>query len=133
MSDHVIKAGEIHRAWALRAFSNAANTAQLFAQGMDQKTRDELVHMGEAAWTRLRTLRENWIKDWAGWLDYASELKGANTMSKLAEREGNIFGQAAQILCSQATDLVGLQENIAVDYGYWVSEKLGKSNWVSRS
>jgi hypothetical protein len=54
-------------------------------------------------------------------------------MSKLAEREGNIFGQAAQILCSQATDLVGLQENIAVDYGYWVSEKLGKSNWVSRS
>ncbi len=64
------------------------------------------------------------MQEWKSWIAYTDQIKGANTMSKLAEREGNIVAQVTQILSSQATDLVGLQENIDVDYSYWINQKL---------
>lgn len=126
MSNHLSKSQEIHRNWMARVCGNATATAQLLALGLDAAALDELVRMNEAAWSRLRALREGWMRDWAGWLAYASQLKGANTMSKLVEREGNIFGQAAQIMSAQATALAGLQENTEIDYSYWLREKLAE-------
>jgi hypothetical protein len=80
--------------------------------------------MQQSAWQRLLTLQTKWAGDWKAWIEYSEQIKGANTMSKLAEREGNIGAQLAQLLSNQATDLVGLQENIHVDYSYWIHQKL---------
>ncbi len=83
---------------------------------------EDLLHMQQAAWRRLFTLQSGWMQDWKSWLLYSDRIKGANTMSKLAESEGNIVAQLVQLLSNQATDWVGLQENIHVDYSYWVNE-----------
>ena len=45
-------------------------------------------------------------------------------MSKLVEQEFNLVGQLVQLLSNQATNLATLQENVEVDYGYWVHEKI---------
>ena len=124
MLDHAIKAGALQRNSAARAVGNAASTAQLFAQGLEPETLAELVQMQQAAWRRLLTLQESWLAGWTAWLRYADQLKGANTMAKLVERECNIGAQFTQLIGGQATDLVALQENIEVDYFYWVNEKL---------
>jgi hypothetical protein len=58
--------------------------------------------------------------------------RGANTMSKLVERESNIGVQFGQLLGAQLTDLVGLQENIEVDYSYWINGKLAEKRRTSR-
>jgi hypothetical protein len=47
-------------------------------------------------------------------------------MSKFVERECNIAGQAIALVMKQVTDIAGLEENIEVDYAYWVSEKLAE-------
>jgi hypothetical protein len=121
---HALKATTLQSSWAARSLKNASATAQLFAMGMDAETWHELMQMQQSAWQRLLTLQTKWAGDWKGWIEYSQQIKGANTMSKLAEREGNIGAQLAQLLSNQATDLVGLQENIHVDYSYWIHQKL---------
>ncbi len=121
---HALRATALQSDWAARAMGNASATAQVFALGIDMETWDELLQMQQAAWRRLFTLQSNWMEEWKNWIQYSDQIRGANTMSKLAEREGNIVAQLTQILSGQATDLVGLQENIDVDYSYWIHEKL---------
>ena len=77
-------------------------------------------------WQRLFTLQKGWERDWKDWV-LSDQIKGANTISKLAEREGNIVAQFVQLLGAQGTDLIGLLENIQVDYSYWVHEKLSEN------
>jgi hypothetical protein len=121
---HAMKATALQSSWAARSLKNASATAELFAMGMDAESWHELVQIQQSAWQRLLTLQTKWAGDWKGWIEYSEQIKGANTMSKLAEREGNIGAQLAQLLSNQAADLVGLQENIHVDYSYWVHQKL---------
>ena len=124
MLDHAVKAQALQRNSATRAMGNLAASAQLFAHGVDPDTLGELLQMQQAAWRRLLTLQEGWLEGWTAWLRYSDQIAGANTMSKLVERECNIGAQLGQLLSGQATDLVALQENIEVDYFYWVNEKL---------
>lgn len=121
---HALKAGALHGDRAARAMGSATATAQLFMFGLDGQAWSELFDMGQAVSRRLRAMQTGWIRDWLEWTQYASQLKGADTMSKFVERECNIAGQFGQILGKHATDLAGLQENIEVSYNYWVSEKL---------
>ena len=119
-----MRAVALHNDWAARAMGNASATAQVFALGIDAESMGELLQMQQAAWRRLMDLQSGWMQEWKLWIAYADQIKGANTMSKLAERENNIVAQLTQILGNQATDLVGLQENIHVDYSYWINQKL---------
>ena len=121
---HAMTATALHSSWAVRSLKNVSATAELFARGMDAETWHELMQMQQSAWQRLLTLQTRWAGDWKSWIAYAEQIKGANTMSKLAEREGNIGAQLAQLLSNEATDLVGLLENIHVDYSYWIDQKL---------
>jgi|HubBroStandDraft_1064217.scaffolds.fasta_scaffold40685_1 hypothetical protein len=123
---HALKAQTLQGNLVARAMGNAVATAEVFAFGIDQESYEELSRMGEAVWSRLRILREGWVRDWQNWFLYADKINGANTMSKLVEREGNIAAQFAQIVGEQVTGMVGLQENILVDYSYWINEKLNE-------
>jgi len=122
--DHALKARALQSNRTMRATGSAVATAQLFALGMDGTEWEELFQLHTAAWARLRALQEGWAEDWKNWWRYAEQLKGANTMAKLAERECNISAQLVSLLGAQATSLVGLQENIEVDYFYWVQQRL---------
>jgi len=73
---------------------------------------------------RLQQQNEAWLKGCAILLQDYVQIKDANTMSKLVEKQYNLVAQWNQLLGSQATNLMGLEENIEVDYGYWASQKL---------
>jgi len=127
---HALKTTQLHAAWATRAMGNASATAQVFAMGVDSETVKEIVDMQQAVWERIWALQKTWARDWQRWVQYAEQVKGANTMSKLVEREANIAAQFTQLLSNQATDWVGLQENVDVDYSYWINEKLEEKRKV---
>jgi hypothetical protein len=124
MLKHFEKARQIQSNWLARTTRNGVAAAQLLVHGLDAQSYDELCGLNQAAWQRMRDLQSAWTNEWASWLSFATTLKGANTMSKFVEREGNIFAQAVAQFTAQATDLAGLLENIDVDYGYWLQEKL---------
>jgi hypothetical protein len=124
MLEHFEKARQIQGNYLARTTRNNIAVAQLFAKGLDAQDWHELFRINQAAWQQLGDLQSDWARDWRAWLDFAGSLKGANTMSKFVEREGNIFAQAVSQLGAQATDFAGLLENIDVDYGYWLQEKL---------
>jgi hypothetical protein len=109
---------------AARAVSTAIGTARLAATGLDAATLDELLAFRDAVLARYRTLGTAWSNDWANWYDYVSNIKGTNTMSKLAEKESNILCQFAQMIGTHMRDLVTLQENVEVNYAYWLTQKL---------
>jgi hypothetical protein len=54
-------------------------------------------------------------------------------MSKLMEMESNILAQAAQLLGTQITSLVTLQENIEVDYSYLLKQILASRQPQART
>jgi hypothetical protein len=124
LADHALKAHAIQKDRAARAAGSVAATVQLLFAGLDADAMQELLLLKQSAWSRLAALRTGWIQDWTGWLRYADQIKGANTMSKLFEMEANILAQATQILGRQVTSLVALQENLEVDYAYLINQIL---------
>ncbi len=123
---HALRGVALQSDWAARALRNASATAQVFAAGIEPDDWEELLQMQYAAWQRLFTLQSNWVEDWKSWIRYCDLIKGANTSFKFVEREGNIVAQCVQLVSSQAADVIGLQENIDVDYSYWINEKLAE-------
>jgi hypothetical protein len=126
--DHALKARAIQTDRAIRAADNVQATAKLLLSGLDPETMRELLDLQRAAWRRYSALQKGFVADWIGWFDYADRIKGANTMSKLVEMESNILAQAAQLMGTQITSLVALQENIEVDYSYLVRQILADRN-----
>ncbi len=123
---HAERAAALQRDWAVRAMANANASAQVFALGIDAYSWEDLLFMQQAAWRRLFALQDGWMQAWKSWVRYSDQIRGANTMSKLAEREGNIMAQFVSLISSQATDWIGLQENIHEDYSYWINQKLSE-------
>jgi hypothetical protein len=123
---HALRGVALQSDWAARAMRNARATAEVFASGIDPESLEELTQMQHAAWQRLFTLQSNWLQNWKSWIQYSDLIKGANTTFKFVEREGNIVAQCVQLLSKQSADLIGLQENIDVDYSYWINEKLSE-------
>jgi hypothetical protein len=110
---------------AARSVNSMAATMRLFASGLDPATLREMGEMQQAAWQRFWTLQQSWAADWSGWWRYATDDKGVNTLSKLAERASNSATQLVQLAGDQMTGLVELQEGVEVSYAYWISQKVG--------
>ena len=122
--DHAQKARAILSDRAVRLADTTSTTAQVLLSGRGAEAMKETRDLQRAAWRRYAALQKNWAAQWAGWFDYADRIKGANTMSKLVEMESNILAQAAELLGTQITSLVTLQENIEVDYTYLMKQIL---------
>lgn len=123
---HAVSAGRLQADRARRMLGTVADTVRLLATAHDPATFDELAQLQAAVAERVRKMSTGWAQAWSEWYRYASETGGMNTLAKLSEREANIVNQATQLLGSQVTDLIVLQENIEVSYAYWLSQKLAK-------
>lgn len=109
---------------AARTVGNCIGTAELVPQMMNLETWEELLQMQSAITERLQQQNEAWFKGVARLMKDYAQLKRANTMTKLFEQQFNIMGQWGQLLSVQTTNLMNLQENIEVDFGYWVAQKV---------
>lgn len=121
--DHGLKALVLQQNQALRVMSAAVATAQVLPQNLDDQTLDELWEMQAAIGKRLFEMQRGWADGWFEWLAYSRQIDGANTLSKLAERDYNLAAQALQLVGEQCEDLLGLMENIQVGYLYWINRK----------
>jgi hypothetical protein len=120
--DHALKAYALQRDRAMR-LAYAAGAVRMFAFGLDHESWDELWKMQSAAQKRMGQLQVGWMRSWFAWLRYSDQIEGANTLSKLAEREYNIAAQATQLTGEQSASLMALLENVEVDFLYWVAQK----------
>jgi hypothetical protein len=109
---------------ALRLFHNSMSTAGMAAHFLEPETWEELLQMQSAILQRLEQQQRAWLEGCAILMQDYAQIKQANTLSKLVEKQCNLVTQWNQLLGDQATNLMGLQENIQVDYGYWASQKL---------
>jgi hypothetical protein len=53
-------------------------------------------------------------------------------VSKFAEQQFNFVVQCSRLVSDQLTELVELQENVEVDYSFWVSDKLGLTGGIDK-
>lgn len=103
--------------------NNSALSLTLTTRLWDPTVWSEAMQLEAAVLRRLHTQGLNWRKGCTILLEDYEQLRQANTMSKLMEKQSNLMTQFAQLLTSQATDFIALLENIDVDYGYWASQK----------
>ena len=121
---HVVKANTMFNRNALRLFHNSMSTAGMAAHFFEPETWEELLQMQNAILQRLEQQQRAWLEGCAILMQDYAQIRQANTLSKLVEKQCNLVTQWNQLLGDQATNLMGLQENIQVDYGYWASQKL---------
>jgi hypothetical protein len=107
-----------------RTMRNCMSTVQLMPQLAQADTLDELLQMQSAVMRRLQQQNQAWIEGCAALVHDYTQIKQANTMTKLLEQQFNLFANFGQLMNAQITGLVGLQENIEVDFGYWAHQKL---------
>jgi hypothetical protein len=123
---YAIKRQVVQTAWASRAVKAGAATAMLFASGRAAGASVELLQMQGAVAKQLHELGQTWVTGLSAWTRECTELRAANTMSKIVEQEFDLIGQFGQLVTDQATALVNLMEGVQVGYGYWVQEKLDR-------
>lgn len=121
---HVMTAQRLMQKDATHLVNNSAVSMALATRLWDPVVWGEWTQLQAAIMQRLYVQQQNWHKGCAILIDDYGQLRQANTMSKLVEKQSNLMSQSAELLTSQATDFVALLENIDVDYGYWASQKL---------
>lgn len=121
---HALKAHSLLNNRTTRLVNNGLVTAGLATHLMDPQVWEESLQLQKAVMVRLQQQNQDWLKGCAILMQDYAQIKQANTMSKLVEKQCNLVTQWSQLLTSQATNLMGLMENIEVDYGYWVSQKV---------
>ncbi|GHD62191.1 hypothetical protein [Jeongeupia chitinilytica] len=77
-----------------------------------------------AVWQRLQKQGEQWWNGLAAIGAERGELRRANTLSKFFEQEYNLYAQFGELVSGQFTNLLELMDNIQVDYGYWIAQKV---------
>ena len=107
-----------------RILKNEVFTAGLATRLTDPQVWGESLQLQSAVVQRLQQQNQDWLKGCAVLMQDYAQIKHANTMTKLVEKQCNLVLQWSQLLSNQATNLIGLMENIEVDYGYWASQKL---------
>lgn len=121
---HILKAHSMLSRSIGRTLSNGMFTAGLATHFMEPQLWSDVTQMQNAILQRLKQQGDSWLKGCAILMQDYVQIKQANTMSKLVEKQYNLVTQWNQLIGDQTTNLMGLQENIEVDYGYWASQKL---------
>jgi hypothetical protein len=122
---HALTIERLLQKQAARMVHNGLLTAGLTARLGDPQVWGEWMQLQSAVAQRLRRQQQNLGKGCAVLAEDYSQLRHANTMSKLMEKQFNLVSQWNALIGSQATNLIELLENIQVDYGYWASQKVG--------
>lgn len=122
--EHVQTVSKLLGRRSARLYSNLTTSAGLAPHLMNPQTWVELQQLQQAVVQRLQQQNQSLLQGCAALVQEYSQIKKANTMSKLVEQQCNLVAQWGQLLSTQATNLMGLQENVEVDYGYWASEKV---------
>lgn len=117
---------------AARAIGNTMSTAQMLPRMLDPQTVGELFQFQMAVAKRLQKQQQNWFKGCAVLWDEYGQIRKANTVSKFAEQQFNFVVQCSRLVSDQLTELVELQENVEVDYSFWVSDKLGLTGGIDK-
>lgn len=123
--EHLLKRHSLLSRQLAQATRHGWTTAALLPFATRPQTWQELLQLQQAVLQQVQQLHHGWIDGWSAWLGEFGQLKRANTMSKLVEQEFNLVAQFVLLLQGQATDWTNLQENIEVNYGYWLSEQVG--------
>lgn len=123
--EHALKRYSLLSRQLTHAASNGLATAALLPFATRPQTWHELFQLQQAVLQQWQQLQQGWLRGWGAWLQEFARLKRVNTMSKLVEQEFNLAGQFLLLLQGQATDWANLQENVEVNYGYWLHEQLG--------
>jgi hypothetical protein len=121
---HAMTTNSLMNKYTARALNNGMLTAGLATHLMDPQVWNESLQLQAAVVQRLQEQHQDWLKGCAILIEDYAQVRQANTMSKLVEKQCNLMTQWSQLLTIQATNLMGLMENIEVDYGYWASQKL---------
>lgn len=121
--EHLLKRHALLSRQLAQATQHGWSTAALLPFTTQPQTWQELLQLQQAVVQQVQQLQHGWIDGWTAWLGEFAQLKRANTMSKLVEQEFNLVAQFVLLLQGQATDWTNLQENIEVNYGYWLSEQ----------
>ena len=106
-----------------RSAGNGIATAALLPLALQPETGAELAELQLAVMGRVQQMQRDWWQSWSAWAEEFSQLRRATTMSEHLEQQYNIAEQFMALLKDQAGDLMDLQENVQVDYGYWVAQK----------
>lgn len=112
---HALTAQRLAKKYATSMANNGALSLTLATRLWDPEVWSESM--------QLQAQGQNWRTGCTVLLQDYGQLRQANTMSKLLEKQCNLSSQFAQLLGNQATNFVALLENIDVDYGYWASQK----------
>lgn len=122
--EHLLKRYSLLSRQLTQNTHNGWTSAALLPFSTRPQTWQELFQLQQAVLQQVEQLHQGWLSGWTAWLGEFAQLKRVNTMSKLVEQEFNLAAQFVLLLQDQATDWTSLQENIEVNYGYWLSEKL---------
>lgn len=114
--------------WASRTAGTGISTLHLTHFSIDAQSMTEWLQLQAAIVQRLQEQQQEWMLGWAGWLHERARVKRANTMSKLLEQEFDLLARFVLLLSGQAVDLVTLQENVEVNTGYWIGQKLASKS-----
>ena len=110
---------------ATRQATNSAAMAALLPRAMDPEIWKELLAIQNAILQRLQQQQQGWLQGFAALAEEYDQLRRANTMSEHIEQQCNLAAQFSDLCKTQATAFLSLQENIEVDCGYWVAQKVG--------
>ncbi|SFG44083.1 hypothetical protein SAMN05518865_11271 [Duganella sp. CF458] len=119
-----MKAHTLVQRQAARMVHNSVLSAGLASRLGDPQVWSEWLQLQAAVMQRLHQQNLDWRQGCAILAEDYALIRHANTMSKMAEKQGNFFSQWMLLLTDQATSLLELMENIHVDYGYWASQKV---------
>ncbi|USX27867.1 hypothetical protein NHH73_06150 [Oxalobacteraceae bacterium OTU3CINTB1] len=128
---HVLTTHRLAKKYAASMANNGALSLSLATRLWDPEVWNESMQLQAAILRRLQAQGQNWRTGCTVLLEDYGQLRQANTMSKLLEKQCNLSSQFAQLLGNQATDFVALLENIDVDYGYWASQKTSAPSTAS--
>lgn len=109
--------------WATRQASNSVSFGALAHLVQDGAIWHELAEMQTAVQQRLQQQQNVWLEGCTALVAQSLQLKRANTLSKMADQQFNLMGQLQALVSTQTTSLLSLQENIEVDYAYWLAQK----------
>ena len=126
--EHTLKRYTILNRWMSRALNNGIASGKLVRLAPNQQIWQVLFSLQQAVLKQLQQQQQDWMQGWETWLEEFAQIKRVNTLSKLTEQEFNLAAQLVVFFQERTTALVKLQENIQVNYGYWINEQLGPAS-----